>query len=86
MLTQFFTRLLSAMAQARVRRCARKMLQLDDYILRDIGLTQNDVVQCLGSQPHKAEGCLPESRMRNLETAALADHPPAAAPAGHLAA
>lgn len=86
MVTQFFTSLLSAFARSRARTCGDTMLRLDDHLLRDIGLTQNDVLNCMSKPAHKAEGCLPASRTRNLETAAPAQNPPAAAPAGHLAA
>jgi uncharacterized protein YjiS (DUF1127 family) len=94
MVTEFFLRLFSAFARARVRKCASKMMQMDEHLLRDIGLTQSDVVQCLSSQPHKAGSCLPGRRSENLEnTAAAADasarlsaNPRAAPPSSGLAA
>ena len=90
MVTEFFVRLLSAFARKRVQKCASKMMQLDDYILRDIGLTQKDVVNCMASPAHMADGCLPARRSENLDTHAAAAKTAAAAqaapPAGGLAA
>lgn len=94
MVTDFFVRLLSAFARARVRKCASKMLQMDEHLLRDIGLTQSDVMHCLASQPHKAGGCLPGRRSENLEKAVpaadasvrLSANPPAVPPSSGLAA
>ena len=58
MVTQFFTWLLSGFARKRVHKCASTMLQLDDHLLRDIGLTQNDVLNCM-SKPRPHGGPLP---------------------------
>jgi Domain of unknown function (DUF1127) len=84
MVTQFFTWLLAGFARRRVHRCANTMLRLDDYMLRDIGLTQNDVLHCMSSPTHMADHCLPARRSENLEARPAAAHTaasPQAAPA-----
>ena len=68
MVTQFFTWLLSGFARRRVHKCASTMLTLDDRMLRDIGLTQNDVLHCMSSPTHMADHCLPGRRSDNLDT------------------
>ena len=72
MVTQFFTWLLSAFVRKRVQKCASKMLQLDDRLLRDIGLTKSDVLNCMSKPGHKAERCLPARRSENVEAPAVA--------------
>ncbi len=67
MATQFFTWLLSGFARRRVHKCASTMLQMDDRFLRDIGLTQNDVLHCMSSPVHMEDHCLPGRREENLE-------------------
>lgn len=90
MVTRFFTWLLAGFARRRVHKCASTMLKLDDYMLRDIGLTQNDVLHCMSSPTHMADHCLPARRGQNLETPATAPaaaaNPQAAPPSGGLAA
>ncbi len=87
MLTQFFTWLLLGLARRRVHKCASTMLKLDDRLLRDIGLTQNDVLHCMASPTHMTDHCLPARRGDNLETPApAATAAQAAPPAGGLAA
>ena len=71
-MTQFFTWLLAAVARKHTHACAHKMLRLDDHLLRDIGLTQNDVLNCMSKPAQMAEGCLPTRRSENLEIAAAA--------------
>ena len=84
--TQFFTWLLSGFARRRVHKCASTMLKLDDYMLRDIGLTQNDVLHCMSSPTHMADHCLPARRSQNLETAVTAPNAQAAPSSDELAA
>lgn len=67
MLTRFFTWLLGAVARRHTSACAHKMLRLDDYILRDIGLSQNDVLNCMSKPGNVTEGCLPARRSENLD-------------------
>ena len=88
MVTQFFTWLLSGFARRRVHKCASTMLKLDDHMLRDIGLTQNDVLNCMSKPGHMADHCLPARRSDNLETVAPAARATAQAapPSGGLAA
>lgn len=89
MVTRFFTSLLSAFARSRTRSCGRTMLRLDDHLLRDIGLSKTDVEHCMATPVAMTEGCMPERRSQNLETAAAvaklaADQP--ASPAQGVAA
>jgi len=86
MVTQFFTWLLASFARRRVHKCANTMLKLDDYMLRDIGLTQNDVLHCMSSPTHMADHCLPARRSENLESAPAAANRQATPPADGLAA
>jgi hypothetical protein len=89
MVTQFFTWLFSAFMRKRVQKCASKMLQLDDRLLRDIGLTKSDVLNCMSKPDHKAEGCLPARHDADPEipaAAAAAAASRAVSPADSLAA
>jgi hypothetical protein len=90
MATQFFTWLLSGLARKRVHKCANTMLRMDDHLLRDIGLTQNDVLHCMSSPSHMKDHCLPARRGENLDTVPPAAEPVAGAQAasnsGSLAA
>ena len=81
MVTQFFTWLLSGFARRRVHKCASTMLRMDDHLLRDIGLTQNDVLNCMSKPGHMTDHCLPARRSDNLATAAFAGEVHAAQPA-----
>ena len=94
MVTQFFTWLLSGLARKRVHKCASTMLRMDDRLLRDIGLTKSDVLNCMSSSSHMKDHCLPARRGENLEppvaaaeaAAQTAASRAAAPPAGGLAA
>jgi uncharacterized protein YjiS (DUF1127 family) len=65
MITAFFTRLIAAMARARAPHAPRNMLQLNDRMLRDIGLTRADVIDCLSSAWNKQDDFLHARRKRN---------------------
>ncbi len=92
MVTEFFVRLLSAFARTRARKYASKMLQMDEHLLRDIGLTRSDVLNCMSAQPQKEGSCLPGRRSENLDravtkaTVAVSARTQAAPPPGELAA
>jgi hypothetical protein len=77
MMTQFFTWLLSGLARRRVHKCASTMLRMDDHLLRDIGLTQNDVLHCMSSPSHMQDHCLPGRRGENLDRSAAQAEPTA---------
>ncbi len=87
MVTQFFTWLLSGLARKRVHKCASTMLRMDDRLLRDIGLTKSDVLNCMSSPSHMKDHCLPARRGENLDKpAATAGAAQASQPADGLMA
>ncbi len=66
--------------QARTRHAMRTMLEFDERLLRDVGLTRADVVQCLSSPDIDPFGVL-EGRRKSYRAVVLhvADPAPAAA-------
>lgn len=58
----------NAIARSRRRRAARDMLRWDDNMLRDIGLTRYDVIDCLSSPGTDPSDFLDRRRMARRES------------------
>jgi uncharacterized protein YjiS (DUF1127 family) len=77
MFTVYLRRLAAAIGRAfarspsaRERRVLSTMLMLDDHLLRDIGLTRSDVIECLSSPlDQNSVRFLDARRRRNASTA-----------------